>query len=79
MARHQGMEAGRDGLRRALAFYAIAFGLALAVRFAAPVVGQASPVLTMLTPAVAVVVMLAAAPEGGVGARLAGSGSGPRA
>jgi membrane protease YdiL (CAAX protease family) len=54
------------GLRKALVFYAIALSLAVLVRVAAPVLGEASAVVTMLTPAVAVAIMLTlVAPEGG--------------
>ena len=52
--------------RKALEFYAITLGLAVLVRLAVPVLGEASLVVTMLTPAVAVVIMLTlVAPEGG--------------
>jgi membrane protease YdiL (CAAX protease family) len=51
--------------RNALTFYSITLALAVAVRLAVPVVGEASLALTMLTPAMAVAVMLAAvSPEG---------------
>jgi membrane protease YdiL (CAAX protease family) len=54
------------GLRKALVFYAIALSLAVLVRVATPVLGEASAVVTMLTPAVAVAIMLTlVAPEGG--------------
>ena len=53
--------------RNAFAFYAIALALAVAVRLAVPVVGHASLALTMLTPALAVAIMLAlVSPEGGL-------------
>jgi membrane protease YdiL (CAAX protease family) len=51
---------------KAFSFYALAFGLAVAVSFAAPVIGEASNLVTMLTPAIAAGIMLAfIAPEGG--------------
>jgi membrane protease YdiL (CAAX protease family) len=51
--------------RNALTFYAIALALAVVVRLAVPVVGRASLALTMLTPAIAAAIMLAAiSPEG---------------
>ncbi len=54
------------GTRNALIFYMIAFGLAVMVRLAVPVLGGASNVVTMLTPAVAAVIMLTlVSPEGG--------------
>ena len=55
-----------DNSRKAIIFYGITLALAVAVAFAAPMVGEASPVVTMLTPTVATVIMLAwIAPEGG--------------
>jgi membrane protease YdiL (CAAX protease family) len=56
-------------------FYAIALGLAIVVALLAPVIGEASLLLTMFTPALAVAVMLGIlAPEGGARAALAGLG-----
>jgi membrane protease YdiL (CAAX protease family) len=55
-----------DNSRKAFVFYGITLILAVAVAFAAPIFGEASPVVTMLTPTVAAVIMLAwIAPEGG--------------
>jgi uncharacterized protein len=55
-----------DNSRKAIVFYAITLGLVVAVAFAAPVFGEASPVVSMLTPTVATIIMLAwIAPEGG--------------
>lgn len=52
--------------RNAFTFYIIALGLAIFVAFLVPWVGEASLPLTMLTPAIAAMVMLAfVAPEGG--------------
>jgi membrane protease YdiL (CAAX protease family) len=60
---------------RAFTFYAITLVLAVGVALAAPVIGEASLLLTMFTPAVAVVIMLGLlAPEGGFRAALAGVG-----
>lgn len=54
-----------SGIRNALVFYMIALGLAVMVRLAVPVFGSASNVATMLTPAVAAVIMLTlVSPEG---------------
>ena len=51
---------------RAFVCYAITLALAVAVVFAVPILGEASLVVTMLTPTIAAVIMLAAvAPEGG--------------
>jgi membrane protease YdiL (CAAX protease family) len=51
---------------KAFTFYAITLALAVAVAFAARFIGEASPVVTMLTPTVAAVIMLAViSPEGG--------------
>jgi membrane protease YdiL (CAAX protease family) len=62
-------------IRNAASFYAIAFLLALTVCVAAPWIGAASPVVTMLTPAIAALLMLAwVAPEGGWRSVLAGLG-----
>lgn len=44
-------------MTRAFTFYGIAFTLALAVALAAPVFGEATPLVTMLTPAAAVIAM----------------------
>jgi uncharacterized protein len=50
----------------ALVFYAIALGLAVLVRFLVPLIGEASLPLTMLTPAIATLIILTlVAPEGG--------------
>jgi membrane protease YdiL (CAAX protease family) len=55
-----------DNSRKAFVFYGITLALAVAVAFAAPVFGEASTVVTMLTPTVAAVIMLTwIAPEGG--------------
>ncbi len=57
---------GGQASGKALGYYAIALGLAVLVGLAAPVLGEASTVVTMLTPAVAVLVMLTlVSPEGG--------------
>jgi membrane protease YdiL (CAAX protease family) len=57
--------------RQALTFYLIALGLAALVALAAPWLGDARPLVTMLTPAAAAVVMLGlVAPEGGFRAAL---------
>ena len=51
---------------KAFVFYAITLGLALLVRLAVPVIGDASVLVTMLTPAIAAAIMLIfVAPEGG--------------
>lgn len=51
---------------RAFLFYAITLALAVAVAFAAPFIGEASLPVTMLTPTIAAVIMLAViSPEGG--------------
>ena len=51
---------------RAFACYAITLGLAVAVVFTVPFIGEASLVVTMMTPTIAAVVMLAfISPEGG--------------
>lgn len=51
---------------KAFVFYAITLGLAVLVRLAVPFIGEASVLATMLTPAVATVLMLVIiAPEGG--------------
>jgi uncharacterized protein len=51
---------------KAFVFYGITLGLAVLVRLAVPVIGEASLPVTMLTPAVAAVLMLTfVAPEGG--------------
>jgi membrane protease YdiL (CAAX protease family) len=55
-----------ENSRKAIIFYAITLALAVAVTFVVPWIGQASLVVTMLTPTVAAVIMLALiAPEGG--------------
>lgn len=46
------------GWNRAAGFYCITLGLALIVRLAVPVIGEASLPMTMLTPTVAAVIML---------------------
>lgn len=57
--------------RQAFTFYVITFALALLVRLAVPIVGEASAVLTMLTPAIAVAIMLGiVAPQGSLRAAL---------
>jgi uncharacterized protein len=62
-------------LRCAGTFYLISLGLSLAVALAAPVLGDMSTLLVMLTPAIAVVAMLTVlAPEGGFRAALIGLG-----
>lgn len=54
------------GTRNALLFYMIVLGLAVVVRLALPLHGGASNVVTMLTPAVAAIIMLTlVSPEGG--------------
>lgn len=51
---------------RAFACYAITLALAVAVVFAVPILGEASLVVTMMTPTIAAVIMLAViSPEGG--------------
>jgi uncharacterized protein len=58
------MDLGRAS--KAFLFYAIALGLAILVRFAVPLIGEASLPVTMLTPAIAAAMMLAfVRPEGG--------------
>ena len=55
-----------DNSRKAFVFYGITLALAVAVTFLVPWIGQASLVVTMLTPTVATIIMLAfIAPEGG--------------
>lgn len=55
-----------ENSRKAIVFYAITLALAVAVAFMVPWIGEASPVVTMLTPTIATVIMLAwIAPEGG--------------
>jgi membrane protease YdiL (CAAX protease family) len=55
-----------DNSRKAIIFYAITLALAVAVIFAVPWIGQASLVVTMMTPTVATLIMLTwIAPEGG--------------
>jgi hypothetical protein len=56
-----------ENSRKAFTFYGITLALAVAVSFATPVLGQASLVVTMLTPTVATLIMLTLiAPEGGI-------------
>lgn len=51
--------------RLPILFYVMAFGLAILVRLAVPMIGEASLPITMLTPAIAAAIMLAfVAPEG---------------
>jgi len=51
---------------RAFLFYAITLALAMAVAFAVPFIGEASLIVTMMTPTIAVAIMLALiSPEGG--------------
>jgi uncharacterized protein len=55
-----------ENSRKAFIFYGITLALAVAVTFLVPWIGQASLVVTMLTPTVAAVIMLTwIAPEGG--------------
>jgi uncharacterized protein len=55
-----------ENSRKAVIFYAITLALAVAVAFAVPFIGEASLPVTMFTPTVAAVIMLAViAPEGG--------------
>jgi uncharacterized protein len=55
-----------DKSNKAFVFYAITLGLALVVRLAVPVIGEAIILVTMLTPAIAAAIMLMfLAPEGG--------------
>ena len=49
---------------RAVGFYAVAFGLSVLVLAASPWLGEASPLVTMTTPAVAVLVMMVVTGEG---------------
>jgi membrane protease YdiL (CAAX protease family) len=57
---------------KAFNFYAITLALAVLVRLAVPVIGEASLMVTMLTPAVAAVIMVTViAPEGGFRASVA--------
>jgi membrane protease YdiL (CAAX protease family) len=52
---------------RAYIFYAITLALAVAVAFAVPFLGEASLIVTMMTPTIATVIMLAViTPEGGL-------------
>jgi uncharacterized protein len=56
-----------ENSRKAFVFYAITFALAVAVVFLVPFLGEASLILTMMTPTIAAVIMLAViSPEGGV-------------
>jgi membrane protease YdiL (CAAX protease family) len=65
----------RTSPNRIIVFYVITLALAVVVRLAVPLVGEASLLLTMLTPAVATVVMLTViAPEGGFRQALASLG-----
>ncbi len=62
-------------LQSAITFYLIALGLSLAAALAAPVLGELSTLLVMLTPAIAVIAMLTViAPEGGFRAAMRGLG-----
>jgi uncharacterized protein len=62
-------------LKSARAFYFIALALSLAVALAAPVFGEMTTLLVMLTPAIAVVAMLTIlAPEGGFRAAMTSLG-----
>jgi membrane protease YdiL (CAAX protease family) len=55
-----------ENSRKAFIFYAITLALAVAVAFVVPFIGEASLPVTMFTPTVAAVIMLAViAPEGG--------------
>ena len=55
-----------ENSRKAFIFYAITLALAVAVILVVPVIGQASLVVTMMTPTIAMVIMLAfISPEGG--------------
>ena len=64
-------------LHAGLLFYAIAFGLALMVALAAPLLGWAGELASMLTPLTAVVVMIAFATRAGARrAAVAGLGLG---
>ena len=55
-----------ENSRKAFIYYGITLALAVAVTFLVPWIGQASLVVTMLTPTVATIIMLAfIAPEGG--------------
>jgi membrane protease YdiL (CAAX protease family) len=55
-----------ENSRKAFIFYAITLALAVAVALAVPFLGEASLVVTMLTPTVATVIMLTViSPEGG--------------
>jgi membrane protease YdiL (CAAX protease family) len=56
-----------ENSRKAFVFYAITLALAVAVVFAVPFLGEASLVVTMMTPTIAAVIMLMMiAPEGGL-------------
>ena len=69
------MLSGLGGAAKAAIFYVITLGLALVVALFSGTLGEASLIVTMLTPAVAVVIMLLAiAPEGGLRAALASVG-----
>lgn len=59
------MSPGSATTKHGLAFYAITLALAVGVRFAVPVIGDFSLPATMLTPAIAVVIMLLITREGG--------------
>lgn len=55
-----------ENSRKAFIFYAITLALAAAVIFVVPVIGEASLIVTMMTPTIATVIMLAfISPEGG--------------
>lgn len=56
-----------ENSRKAFVFYGITLALAVAVAFTVPWIGEASLPVTMLTPTVATIIMLAfIAPEGGI-------------
>ena len=55
-----------ENSRKAFVFYAITLALTVVVTFLVPWIGEASPVVTMLTPTAATLIMLTLiAPEGG--------------
>lgn len=58
---------------RAFVFYGITLGLAVLVAIAAPVFGEASPLVTMFTPAIATIIMLAFSRPRAPCARFSGS------
>lgn len=60
------LQAIMENSRKAIIFYAITLVLAVAVTFVVPWIGEASLVLTMMTPTLATLIMLTViAPEGG--------------